>query len=157
MMAVIFNSLAAANAGEAVLWDFLRTLGRAKEDPGLPTDDNSNLVNFGGGVFVPRASIPVPTRWYTPYPHPTNGTFAVRVLQLFVNLVDVTNADTTISDRAKRIRAALCSGPTITLPSGDTIVNSFWTTDASTTLARWNQLATKLASAAVLPSDWGLP
>lgn len=150
---------AQANAGTllASLWDFLRTLGRLREAAQgeyIPRDDISDAVDVGDGIHVPHDQLPTPNIGAV-VPHPTVAKYAVTVLPLFLLLVDVNNADTTIAARATRIRTALCSGATITRPSdGATIANSFWTVDQTTTRTRWNRLALALGTAVELTDDW---
>jgi hypothetical protein len=95
MNAAIFSTNALALAFDAAVWDFVRTCARAKEDAQLPSDDTADLVDAPStGRYIDHARIPRPTRWFAPMQHPTNGTYAVRVVPLLVALVDINNADT---------------------------------------------------------------
>lgn len=138
------------------LWDFIRTQARAREDADLPGDDVANFVDIGGGAHVNHALLAAPTKWMDPIKHPTLNQWAVKVRALFVALVATDSANPTVAARATRIRNAVCSGATIAIPaSGAVIANSFWTTDATATLARWNRLKQALdVAVATLGSDW---
>jgi hypothetical protein len=89
--------------------------------------------------------------------HPTLSQWAIPIRPLFVDLVDINNADASIAQRATRIRNAINNGSVITMPDGNTVNNRFWQTDAATTTTRWNQLAKALSTATTPGTDWLAP
>jgi hypothetical protein len=150
------NAQTNAQAFADALWDFLRTLQRAQEDATLPSDNINDLVDIGMPPHVSHAQIGAPTKWQDLYKHPTLNQWAIKVRPLFILLVDINNANSTIADRATRIRNAINNGATLTRPSdGLVIANSFWQVDAATTATRWNRLAQAMSTAvAQFPDGW---